>query len=369
MKKFLLMAAVAAMFACTPKHDGYIIEGTITGDNLTDGKAYLTNFSRVETIKDTADFIGGKFTFKGKVVTPENYGIMIEGVDGRINLFLDNSKIVIEAVAGEFNKATITGGTTNELLKALNAQKDEVNKKYNLDSLLTEFYRQETSEERKGEIIAIYEGAQKEIIAIDSVFYATNPNSFFTVNQLLQKIEEYPVTEMETKIAGFKALPQFEGNRFINDMESALATLKTLEPGMVAPEFTLNDPQGNPVSLSSVYKNHKITMIDFWAGWCGPCRRFNPTLVEIYKKYNKAGFGIIGVSLDNDQNVWTKAIADDKLTWVQVSDLQYWNSEAAKLYYIKSIPANLFVDQEGKIIQRKVAKDKIEDLLKEFLAL
>ncbi|MDP3453474.1 MAG: thioredoxin-like domain-containing protein, partial [Bacteroidales bacterium] len=80
-------------------------------------------------------------------------------------------------------------------------------------------------------------------------------------------------------------------------------------------------------------------------------------------------FGIIGVSLDNDENVWNKAIADDKLTWIQVSDLQYWNSEAAKLYYVKFIPQNIFVDQEGKIVQRKVDKDKIEDLLNEFLGL
>jgi thiol-disulfide isomerase/thioredoxin len=369
MKKLLLIVAAAAIFACTPKHDGYIIEGSITGENITDGKAYLTNLSRAEAIKDTVDFINGKFKFEGKVVTPETFAIMVEGVDGRISFFLDNSKIKIEAVAGEFNKAIITGGTTNELIITLNAQKDEVNKKYHLDSLLTEFYRPETSEERKGEIIAIYEGAQKEIAVVDSLFYATNPNSFYTVSQLLQKIEEYPVTEMETKIAGFKALPQFEGNRFVNDMESALAILKLLEPGMVAPEFTLNDPEGNPVSLSSVYSQHKITMIDFWAGWCGPCRRFNPTLVEIYKKFKDAGFGIIGVSLDNDENVWNKAIADDKLTWIQVSDLQYWNSEAAKLYYVKFIPQNIFVDQEGKIVQRKVDKDKIEDLLNEFLGL
>ncbi len=369
MKKFFLMVVAAAMIACTPKHDGYIIEGTVTGENITDGKAYITNFSRAEPIKDTADFIGGKFTFKGKVVTPENYAITFEGIKGRINVFLDNSKINIAAKLEELSKAEITGGVTNDLLKALNEERAVISKKYNLDSLLTEFYKEETTQARKDEIIAIYENAQKETAVVDSTFYANNPNSFYTVNEMLKKVEDFPIEEMEAKIAGYKALPEFAGNRYVQDMENAVNTLKTLEVGMVAPEFTLNDPQGNPVSLSSVYTQNKITMIDFWAGWCGPCRAFNPTLVDIYKKFNKSGFGIIGVSLDNDAGLWNKAIADDKLTWIQVSDLKYWDSAAAKLYYVRYIPQNIFVDQEGKIVKRKVDKDKIVEFLTDYLGL
>jgi thiol-disulfide isomerase/thioredoxin len=174
---------------------------------------------------------------------------------------------------------------------------------------------------------------------------------------------------MDQKIAAFKALPEYEANRYLIEVEKAVEALKSVQPGMTAPEFTLNDPKGNPVSLSSVYSQHKITMIDFWAGWCGPCRKFNPTLVEIYKKYNKAGFGIIGVSLDSDESLWNKAIEEDKLTWIQVSDLQFWNSAPAKQYYVRYIPQNIFVDQEGKIIKRQVEKDEIDQFIKEFLGL
>ena len=369
MKKFLIPAVLAMVFACTPKHDGYIVTGTVTGDNVADGKAYLTNFSRSEPIKDTADLIGGKFEFKGKVVTPEDYAITFDGVEGRVSFFLDNSKIDIQVVATEPNKAVITGGKTQDLIIALNAQKDEIKKKFNLDSLLADFYKEGTSQERKDEIIAVYEEAQKEEKVVDSIFFANNPTSFYTLIQLLKKVEEYPVEEMDAKIAAFKTLPEFQGNRYLTEIEKAVETLKAVQPGMVAPDFTLNDPKGNPVSLSSVYTQHKITMIDFWAGWCGPCRRFNPTLVEIYKKYNKAGFGIIGVSLDNDEALWNKAIEEDKLTWIQVSDLQYWNSAPAKLYHVKFIPQNIFVDQEGKIIKRQVEKDDIDKFIKEFLGL
>ena len=108
-------------------------------------------------------------------------------------------------------------------------------------------------------------------------------------------------------------------------------------------------------------------MIDFWAGWCGPCRRFNPTLVKIYKDFNKKGFGIIGVSLDKEAEGWKKAIQDDKLTWTQVSDLKYWDSEAAKLYNVRYIPQNVFVDQNGIILKRKLNEEEIVPFLTETL--
>lgn len=271
MKKSLILAAVFGIVACTaPKNDGYTIEGTITGDSLATGKVYLTNFSRTETIKDTADLIDGKFVFEGKVATPENYAILIDGKKGKIQLFLDNSPIKIEASVTELEKAVVTGGVTNDLVVALNKQKNEISAKYGIDSLMKEYYKKETTDVRKEEISATYDNYIKEVKVLDSTFLATNPNSFYSLIQFFYNVEDYPIPEMETKIAAFKALPEFAGNRFLTELEEAIATLKGLEPGMQAPEFTLNDPTGKPVSLSSVYSQNKITMIDFWAGWCGP---------------------------------------------------------------------------------------------------
>ncbi len=369
MKKILFLAIGAILFACTPKQDGYKITGTIQGDGIEQAKVYLSNFSRSESIKDTTDLIDGKFIFEGKLTTPEHYGITVEGMDGRITLFLENTKFEITAQKGDFANAIVTGGETNQKLNQLLEKKKEIETANKLDSLMAEFYKGETTEERKQEIIAIYEKAQNEINGLHDQFYQENPFSFYTLSQMIQTVEDVPVAEMEEKIAKFQEQPQFQGNRYLNELNEAVATLKGLEPGMQAPEFTLNNPEGNPISLSSVYSQNKITMIDFWAGWCGPCRRFNPKLVEIYNKYNKDGFGIIGVSLDSDENVWKSAIKDDKLTWTQVSDLQYWNSAPAKLYYVRYIPQNIFVDSEGKIIKRKVSEEEMESFIKEQLGL
>lgn len=367
MKKLLILAAFAGIFACTPKHDGYTINGTITGDSITATKVFMANSSRTNPIMDTADIVDGKFVFQGKVTTPEYYIITIEGKKDRLPIFVENLEYTVEASIAEFSKGVVTGGITNPLLQELKKQKEAVYAKFGMDSLMNEYYKKETTPERRQEIVKISQDAEKEIAILDSTFYATNPNSPYTLIQSLQNLEKGTIEQAEAKLATFKALPEFAENRYIADFENAIATLKSVQPGMKAPDFTLNDPKGTPVVFSEIYPKNKVTMVDFWAGWCGPCRAFNPTLVEIYKKYNKAGFGIIGVSLDRDAESWNKAIADDKLTWTQVSDLKFWDSEAAKLYYVRFIPQNIFVDQQGNIIKRQVAKDEIEALLKEHL--
>jgi len=367
MKKLLILAAFAGIFACTPKHDGYTINGTITGDSITATKVFMANTSRANPIMDTADIVDGKFVFQGKVTTPEFYYITLEGGKAKLRIFVENEEYNVEAAVKEFSKGLVTGGLTNTLLVELKNQKDAIYAKFGMDSLMNEYYSQATTPERKQEIVKISMDAEKEIAVLDSTFYATNPASPYTLIQNLQNLEKGTIEEAEAKLASFKALPEFAENRYVADYETAINTLKSVQPGMKAPDFTLNDPKGNPVVFSEFYPKNKITMVDFWAGWCGPCRAFNPTLVEIYKKYNKAGFGIIGVSLDRDAELWNKAIADDKLTWIQVSDLKFWDSAVAKLYYVRFIPQNIFIDQQGNIIKRQVAKDEIEALLKEHL--
>ncbi|MDD3033813.1 MAG: TlpA disulfide reductase family protein [Bacteroidales bacterium] len=368
MRKLLLLVAVMGLFACTgQKENSYKIEGTVTGDSITDAKVYLQNFSRTNPVKDTADLVEGKFVFEGSIETPDTYAITIDGIKGRIMLFLENANYTIEAAKEDFSKAVVKGGVTNELVNALNAKKDSLSKTYNMGELFAEYENPATTPERRMVIDSLYEKMQKEMAAYDSLFYVNNPASPYTLIQYVRNLESFKIEDAEAKLASFKALPEFTSNTYVAELESDIATLKSLVPGMKAPEFTLNDPKGNQISLSSVYTQNKITMIDFWAGWCSPCRQFNPTLVKIYKELNKTGFGVIGVSLDKDAELWNKAIADDKLEWAQVSELKYWESEVAKKYHVRYIPQNIFVDQNGNIIRRQVSTDEILGFVKGYI--
>ncbi|HXS36004.1 MAG TPA: TlpA disulfide reductase family protein [Flavipsychrobacter sp.] len=137
------------------------------------------------------------------------------------------------------------------------------------------------------------------------------------------------------------------------------------EIGAIAPDLNLPTPEGKMVSLSSL--KGKYVLLDFWASWCGPCRAENPNVVAAYNKYKDKKFVILSVSLDNNKNAWLAAIKKDNLTWTHVSDLKGWESSAARVYDIESIPSNFLIDPSGKIIDRDLRGDALEERLSSIL--
>jgi peroxiredoxin len=131
--------------------------------------------------------------------------------------------------------------------------------------------------------------------------------------------------------------------------------------GVKAPDFTQTDTSGTAITLSSLQGQY--VMIDFWASWCKPCRAQNPTLLRLFKKYKDNGFTILGVSLDGKKEAWTKAIRDDKLEWLHVSDLKSWKNAVAQQYNISSVPQNYLLDSQGVIIGINLDEQDLEDLL------
>ncbi len=153
---------------------------------------------------------------------------------------------------------------------------------------------------------------------------------------------------------------------FSNTIISERTKLSSRVIGAIAPEISLPTPQGDTLNLSDL--RGKVVLIDFWASWCGPCRRENPNVKRVYEKYNPMGFEILGVSLDRTKGAWTKAIEADGLTWHHVSDLKYWQSSAAQTYGVHGIPYTVLLDKEGKIIATKLRGKGLERKLAEIFS-
>ena len=158
-----------------------------------------------------------------------------------------------------------------------------------------------------------------------------------------------------------KLKKDFPNSSYTASLGKTIDELGPTTNGVIAPEIILKTPQGDSLALSSL--KGKVVLIDFWASWCGPCRRENPHVKAIYEKYKDKGFEIYGVSLDSKEANWKAAIQKDGLTWKHVSDLKGWKSSAAQLYKVRSIPATFLLDRQGRVVKSGFRSNQLEALI------
>jgi peroxiredoxin len=177
-----------------------------------------------------------------------------------------------------------------------------------------------------------------------------------------------PENDLETLIQvsdKFKAEKPNSPNIHIKTFHQQIMRLKGVDVGSEAPEIAMKMPNDSTLALSSL--RGKYVLIDFWASWCGPCRKENPNVVRMYYKFKDKGFDIFSVSLDQEKTSWVNAIEKDGLPWHHVSDLQHWNSAAAAAYGVQGIPATFLLDKEGKVIAKYLRGEELEKKLEEIL--
>lgn len=378
MKKIFLLAAVLlpSLIFAQAVPDPFSLSGHV--DNLnTPARAYLLYQLGANKVVDSVEIVNGAFDFKGMVSQPQSAYLVIDhkGVGiahigsspDVLNFYLEKGILTVTGKDSVAN-AKITGSQLNDddvALKQLLKPLDEPTKKLYADIKATPPEKQNDAAFRNAMMARskVLQGQQKTIL---KNFIQSHPDSYLSViilNQMGPHADS--PAELETLFNSLSAtLKSSEPGKAL---EHSIAQAKTTGIGVIAPDFTQNDVNGKPVTLSSF--RGKYVLIDFWASWCGPCRQESPNLVKAYNKYKDKNFTILGVSLDRStgKNDWLNAIKNDGLAWTQVSDLNFWSNKVAVLYFIVQIPSNFLLDPQGKIIGKDLRGTDLENKLAEVL--
>lgn len=373
----LAFSAVLLLPLATFAQDGFTLKGKI-GTVSSPAKVYLQYRGAKTVVVDSAEVKNGVFEFKGKVESPTTAQLLLmrnpasnaptkRSEMDALGIYLENKTISVTAPDSVKN-AVIKGSPLNDdnikltaLLKASSEEMAALDREYS-----SKPPEQQQDPAYRQSLVERSEAIQKKAEPIQQKFVDEHPNSYVSL-VTFRGLIGYDIDPATAEPPFNKFSAELRNTPLGKSISEAINIAKRTAIGSAAADFTQNDVNGKPVKLSSF--RGKYVLIDFWASWCGPCRDENPNVVSAYQRFKDKKFTVLGVSLDrpNGKEAWVKAIKDDGLTWTQVSDLKYFDNEAAKLYGIQAIPSNVLVDPNGKIVAKNLREEGLHEKLEELL--
>lgn len=359
MKKIGLMAMAALMMVACQEKNTYTISGTYEAAAEGDSVSLQLMEGRKLVDLQKVPVVNGKFELSG---VADSVQVALVGIgDAYCQLFLEPGQIKVELKPNQmaFALGTPNNNAYESFMSDLKALEDEY------AEIAKGAQNPDLSEAEKAEI-------KKQMGEFEEKYYQAMKNSIadnvgndFGLYNLCNSYYYYSPEELAPILEGYLAafptnarLLRIKAN---NDLSLETAVGKQFK------DFEMADVDGNMHKLSEYIAANEVTLIDFWASWCGPCRAEMPAVKAAYDAYKSKGFGIIGVSLDNNKEAWVKAITDLGIEWPQISDLQGWNCAGAKLYGVNSIPATVLVAKDGTILAKNLRGEAIQEKLAEML--
>ncbi|MDT0295143.1 redoxin domain-containing protein [Mesonia ostreae] len=371
MKKFfVLFLALTALVAC--ENDSKKESGLTAKIDAEDGTTvYYSAMSDQGSPKaiDTVVVKNGEISLELPEVNYQTLSILTLDGNARGNvLFInENKKVEGTIYKDSLQKSHLKGGENQELLYKYLTFIGEQGKKVNELGMQSRDPKVKNDPEMLKSLRDRRAVLTKDENEFREDLIKNNPNSLVSILVLSDMIGMNMNPNADKKALFDSLSEEAKNSPSGKKIEKYLAANQDINIGSKAPSFSAKTPEGNELSLEESLG--KITIIDFWASWCKPCRIENPNVVKLYNKYHEKGLNIIGVSLDKktQKDKWLKAIEDDKLAWQHVSNLEYWNEPIAKLYNVRSIPATFILDEDGNIIAKNLRGKRLEDKIAELL--
>jgi peroxiredoxin len=360
MRKFIwIILAILTLQACDQNKETYSIEVALDD---SEGKwvKLMARIDRVYVTHDSVKVEAGSPALLTKGIEGLNtMYLTMEGSEASIRILVENSNYKI---TGTLDDPEIK--TDSKAQNDLNAYNEKISPITEKMSVVLAELRKGSDPEKSDSLREVYYALYEKQDKLDSLYIEENPASYASVLALRGIFYTLNTGQLETALSRLDdPLQEMEEYGY---MFGKLERMKAVAIGQKYTDFGLETPAGELLKVSDVHQGN-VLLIDFWASWCGPCRRANPEVVEIYNTYHEQGFDILGVSLDRDSASWVKAIADDQLTWKHISDLKYWNSKGAELYGVPAIPHTVLVDRDGIISAKNLHGDELREAIESLL--
>ena len=364
----LIALSVLAMLGCSDgkkESPGWdvVISGKVGFPQ--EGNITIKSWSDTTDGFQVIDFDRANYTYRSAVRVTEPGYWRINFFDNQIvDVALYKGDLVVNADGNNPNGFfEVVGSPDVKLFESIRDIRQKFNSSPELASLWEDFNK--AAKEKDEKLIAALQAEYMKMLndSISKLLIRNTPS--VGVIEFLSNRELDPDLYFETysKVAEIIRAGEWATYQIGKDFIEMVDKMKAVAIGVAAPEIALPDPTGKIVTLSSL--RGKYVLVDFWAKWCGPCRQENPNVVRVYNKYKDRGFEVFGVSLDRSKEDWLQAIAEDGLAWTHVSDLKYFNSEAARAYNINAIPFPILLNPEGKIIAKNLRGKALEAKLEQ----